>query len=286
MYNKGYRGERYSTLKRINVDNAGKLASRVHVPAGRARHVLDRAGGVRRHPVRDHAPRHLRDRRRHLPEGVDPPARGAGSGDERHQQGRGHRRGPRDSRHAGRLSLRARREDRHAAMGAAGRRLEHWRRRRRRAAGVERHRLRGQGGRRLGHPRPHDGVQRGGRFVGVGVRSHSDGQRNRRRNVGEGGLGRPWRRRCLGRLRARPRNWHAVRARRQSGTRLQQGDAAGGESFQHFHRGAGRADRQAQVVVPVARQRRPRLGCDRRVAVRRRRQEAWSRRRARRASCT
>jgi alcohol dehydrogenase (cytochrome c) len=63
MYNKGYRGERYSTLSRIERAERGRHARGLHVPAGRARHVLDRPGRVRRHPVRDDAPRHVRDRR-------------------------------------------------------------------------------------------------------------------------------------------------------------------------------------------------------------------------------
>ena len=133
MYNKGYRGERYSTLDADQRRQRRQAAAGVHVPARRARHVLDRPGGVRRHPLRDDAPRHVRDRRDDLQEAVDAPARRAGPGDERDQQGHRDRRRPRDSRHAGRLPLRARREDRRAAVGAPGRRLEHRRGHRRRA---------------------------------------------------------------------------------------------------------------------------------------------------------
>ena len=46
MYNKGYRGERYSRLTQLNAHTANDAASALHVPARRARHVPDRSRDV------------------------------------------------------------------------------------------------------------------------------------------------------------------------------------------------------------------------------------------------
>src|SRR5215813_13681373 len=107
-----------------------------------------------------------------------------------------------------------------------------------------------------------------------GIRLDSDGRRDGCEHVGKGRLcAARWRRR-VGDLCPRSRHRHAVRAGRQSRTRLPQGHASRCESVHDLHRCARRPHGQAQVVVPATTQRRSRLGCDRRVALRRCWQEA------------
>ena len=222
------------------------------------------------HPVRDHAPRHLRDRRDDLQEAVEPSPRRAGPGDERDQQGRRDRRRARDPRHAGRLPLRARREDRCAAVEAAGRRL---------VASAKGSAPRRSSGTTLVYIAKAGGdwgIR--GRMMAFKVEDGSPawsfdliptGKRDRRRHLEDGPAPRST-------AAARPGSTYALD--RETGTLFvpvgnpgpdyQQGDAPGRQPLHHLGGRARRAHRQAQVVVPAAPQRRSRLGCDRRVAVR------------------
>ena len=71
MYNKGYRAERYSTLRQINTGNAGKLRPVCMFQLGELGTFSTGPGRVRRHSVCDDASRHVRDRRDHLQKAME-----------------------------------------------------------------------------------------------------------------------------------------------------------------------------------------------------------------------
>ena len=137
MYNKGYRGERYSSLAQINTGNAANLKPVCMFQLGEL-------GTFSTGPVMyegilyvtTHLGTYAIDAttckklwtHHHVAQGPEMNAT---------NKGVAHRRRPRDPRHAGRLPLCAGCQDRRTAVGAAGGRLEHRRGHRRRADRLE-----------------------------------------------------------------------------------------------------------------------------------------------------
>ena len=151
----GYRGERYSTLARIDAQNAVRCAP--CACSSSASSARSRPGrGLRRHPLRDDAPRHLRDRRGELRQALGPTPTSRSVPDDATNKGVAIAAGRvvRGSRTASCTRRRENRELLWQRQIAAGASAKGSARRRR----LERARLHRQGRRRLGI-RPHDGVQ-------------------------------------------------------------------------------------------------------------------------------